>query len=123
MTDDPVEALWFLYTVSRRSLSKVAGRTRRTSALTYFHQALRSALERSNNIDTFMTVLEKTIDLDFTRDYKGDLPSRRAFVDLFSVLKKQGMLSFMPEITERERERRTEFAAEDKEEEEIGVRE
>jgi len=123
MTDDPFEALWFLYTVSRRSLAGIAGRSStRTSTLTYFHQAIKSALGRSNNVDTFLKALEKTIDLNFKQDYSGELPSRAAFETLFRVLKKQGMLSFMPQLTGRDAERRREFAAEDKAEEETNVR-
>jgi hypothetical protein len=119
MTDDPFEALWFLYTVSRRSLAGIAGRSStRTSTLTYFHQAIKSALGRSNNVDTFLKALEKTIDLNFRLDYGSELPSRAAFEALFRVLKKQGMLSFMPQLTEREAERRREFAVEDEAEEE-----
>lgn len=123
MTDDPFEALWFLYTVSRRSLAGIAGRSStRTSTLTYFHQAIKSALGRSNNVDTFLKALEKTIDLNFKQDYSGELPSRAAFETLFRTLKKQGMLSFMPQLTEREAERRREFAAADEAEEETNVR-
>jgi len=121
MTDDPFEALWFLYAVSRRSLAGIARSTKRASILTYFHQAIKSSLGRSNNVDTFMKALEKTIDLNFKRDYSGELPSRAAFEALFRTLKKQGMLSFMPQLTEREAERRKEFAAEDEAEEETNV--
>jgi predicted ArsR family transcriptional regulator len=122
MTDDPFEALWFLYTVSRRSLAGIARRSStRTSTLTYFHQAIKSTLGRSNNVDTFLKALEKTIDLNFKQDYGDELPSREAFEALFRALKKQGMLSFMPQITEREAERRSEFAAEDEGEEEINA--
>ena len=118
MTDDPFEALWFLYAVSRRSLSEIARRSStRTSTLTYFHQAIKSALGRSNNVDTFLKALEKTIDLNFKQDYGSELPSRVAFEALFRTLKKQGMLSFMSQLTEREAERRREFAAEDEAEE------
>jgi len=122
MTDDPFEALWFLYTVSRRSLAGIARRSStRTSTLTYFHQAITSALGRSNNVDTFLKALEKTIDLNFKQDYGSKLPNRAAFEALFRTLKKQGMLSFMPQLTEREAERRSEFTTEDEEEEEINV--
>ena len=122
MTDDSFEALWFLYAVSRRSLAGIAGRSStRTSTLTYFHQAIKSSLGRSNNVDTFLKALEKTIDLNFKWDYGSDLPSRAAFEALFRVLKKQGMLSLMPQLTEREAERRKEFAAEDEAEEETNV--
>ena len=122
MTDDPFEALWFLYAVSRRSLAGIASRSStRTSTLTYFHQAIKSSLGRSNDVDTFLKALEKTIDLNFKQDYSGELPSRAAFEVLFRTLKKQGMLSFMPQLTEREAERRKEFAADDEAEEEINA--
>lgn len=122
MTDDPFEALWFLYTVSQRSLVGIARRSStRTSTLTYFHQAIKSALGRSNNVDTFSKALEKTIDLNFKQNYGGELPSRAAFEALFRVLKKRGMLSFMPRLTEREAERRRELAAGDEAEEETNV--
>lgn len=122
MTDDPFEALWFLYAVSRRSLAGIASRSStRTSTLTYFHQAIKSSLGRSNNMDTFLKALEKTIDLNFKHDYAGEFPSRAAFEALFRTLKKQGMLSFMPQLTEREAERRREFAADDEAEEEINA--
>jgi predicted ArsR family transcriptional regulator len=122
VTDDSFEALWFLYTVSRRSLAGIAGRSStRTSTLTYFHRAIRSTLGRSNNVDTFLKALEKTIDLNFRQEYEGELPSRAAFETLFRTLKKQGMLPFMPQLTEREAERRREFAAEDEAEEEVNV--
>jgi len=118
VTDDPFEALWFLYTVSRRSLAGIAKRSStRTSTLTYFQQAIRSALGRSNNVDTFLKALEKTIDLNFKQDYEGELPSREAFEAIFGTLKKQGMLSLMPQLTEREAERRRELATEDEAEE------
>jgi len=122
MIDDPFEALWFLYTISRRSLAVIARRSStRTSTLTYFHRAIRSALGRSNNVDTFLKALEKTIDLNFRQEYEGELPSRQAFEALFRTLKKRGMLSFMPQLTEREADRRSEFAAEHETEEENDV--
>jgi hypothetical protein len=116
MTDDPFEALWFLYNVSRRSLADIArSSTTRTSTLTYFHRAITSSLKRANNVDTFLKALEKTIELNFQRDYGEELPTRAAFETLFKVLKKQGMLSFMPQLTERDQERRAEFTAEEEE--------
>ena len=122
VTDDPFEALWFLYAVSRRSLAGIARRSStRTSTLTYFHQAIRSTLGRSNNVDTFLKALEKTIDLNFRQEYESELPSRQAFEVLFGTLKKQGMLSFMPQLTEWEAARRREFTAEDEAEEEANV--
>jgi hypothetical protein len=118
MSDDPFEALWFLYTVSQRSLSQIARRSStRTSTLTYFHQAIRSALGRSNNVDTFLKALEKTIELNFKQDYGDELPSREGFESMFRTLKKQGMLSFMPQLTEKEAERRSQFTDENAEEE------
>jgi hypothetical protein len=118
MSDDPFEALWFLYTVSQRSLSQIAKRSStKTSTLTYFHRAIRSALARSNNVDTFLKALEKTIELNFRQDYRDELPSRTAFESLFRTLKKQSMLSFMPQLTEKEAERRSQFADENAEEE------
>ena len=114
MTDDPFEALWFLYNVSRRSLAGIArSSSTRTSTLTYFHRAIASSLKRANNVDTFLKALEKTIELNFQRDYGWELPTRAAFEALFKVLKKQGMLSFMPQLTERDQERRAEFTAEE----------
>ena len=112
MTDDPFEALWFLYDVSRRSLTEIArSSTTRTSTLTYFHRAITSSLKRANNVDTFLKALEKTIELNFQRDYGGELPTRAAFEALFKVLKKQGMLPFMSQLTERDQERRAKFTA------------
>lgn len=70
MTDDAFEAFWFLYQACRRSLSDMAKRSStRTSALTYFHQAIKGALNRSNDVDTFVKAIETATDLDFSQKY------------------------------------------------------
>jgi len=113
MTDEAFEALWFLYSVSRRSLAQMAGRaSTRTSTLTYFHRAISSSLNRANNVDTFLRALERTVELNFDR-YEDELPSREAFELLFRTLKRKGMLPFMPQLTERVRERKSEAMTEE----------
>jgi len=109
MTDDAFEALWFLYQASRRSLAKMAGSSStRTSALTYFHQAIKGALNRSNDVDTFIKALELTTDLNFTQKYPDPLPSHAAMTILFEELKQHGTLAFMPKLVERVQERKIE---------------
>ncbi len=65
MTDDPFEALWYLYQVSRRNLSDLASRTKRKSHLTYFKEALDMAVARSNNADSFLRFWERALELNF----------------------------------------------------------
>jgi hypothetical protein len=107
MTDDAFEAFWFLYQANRRTLAKMAGSSStRTSTLTYFHQAVRGALNRSNDVDTFIKALELATDLNFSQNYEDPLPSPRAMSVLFSELKQHGTLAFMPKLVERVQERR-----------------
>ena len=109
MTDDAFEAFWFLYQASRRSLAKMAGSSStRTSTLTYFHQAVKSALNRANDVDTFIKAVELATDLNFSQTYTDSLPSHQAMTMLFAELKQHGTLAFMPRLVERVQERRTE---------------
>lgn len=102
MTEDAFEAFWFLYEASRRSLSKMAmSSSTRTSTLTYFHQAVKGALNRSNNVDTFIKAVELATDLNFSQYYGDALPSPAAFATLFTELKEHGTLAFMPKLVER----------------------
>jgi hypothetical protein len=104
MTDDPFDALWFLYHVARRDLGEMAGAgSTRVSALTHFHHAIHSALQRSNDTDAFLRSLEKTIGLDFDRfgQYEFGFPAPESFVSLFTQLKKHGVLYYMPRLIER----------------------
>lgn len=114
MTDDAFEAFWFLYSVSRRTLSQMASKSStRTSTLTYFHQAVRGALSRANDVDTFIKAIEQATDLSFTANYEEPLPSRQAMEELFRELQRHGTLAFMPRLVEREKERRAQFEEED----------
>ena len=113
MTDDPFEALWYLYQVSRRNLSDMASRTRRKSHLTYFKEALDMAVARSNNPDAFLKFWERALELDFKKDYAFPLPSQAAFAALFQKLKRQGSLSFMPQLNERAQQLPAEEAGEE----------
>ena len=107
MIDEPFEAFYFLYTVSRRNLAKMAGRSStRTSTLTYFHNTIKSALARANDPDTFLKWFESALDLDFTQNYVDPLPTRAAFAKLFQELKQHGTIAFMPALIERVRERK-----------------
>ena len=107
MIDEPFEAFYFLYSVSRRNLSKMAGRSStRTSTLTYFHNSVRSALARANDPDTFLKWFESALDLDFTQNYEDPLPSSAAFATLFRELKQHGTIAFMPSLIERVRARK-----------------
>ena len=107
MTDDAFEAFWFLYQSCRRSLAGMAGSSRtRTSAPTYFHQAVTGALNRSNDMDTFIKALEAATEMHFSQKYADPLPSPEAMNTLFSELKQHGTLAFMPRLVERIRERR-----------------
>ena len=101
MTDDPFEALWYLYQISRRNLSDMASRTKRKSHLTYFKEAVDMAIARSNNTDAFLKFWERAMELDFKVDYGFLLPSQQAFAGLFQKLKRQGSLYFMPQLNER----------------------
>ncbi len=107
MTDDAFEAFWFLYQACRRSLARMAGSSStRTSTLTYFHQALKGALNRSNDVDTFVKAIELATDLNFSQHYADPLPSPAAMETLFDELRQHGTLAFMPRLVERVRERR-----------------
>ncbi len=107
MIDDAFEAFWFLYQASRRSLSQMASSSStRTSTLTYFHQAVKGALNRSNDVDTFIKALEHTTDLHFSQNYPDPLPSHEAMTTLFHELKQHGTLAFMPQLVERVQERK-----------------
>ena len=107
MTDDAFEAFWFLYQASRRSLAKMAmSSSTRTSTLTYFHQAIKGALNRSNDVDTFIKAIEVATDLSFSQHYTDPLPSRSAIATLFTELKQHGTLAFMPKLVERVQERK-----------------
>jgi|WetSurMetagenome_2_1015567.scaffolds.fasta_scaffold268174_2 hypothetical protein len=107
MTDDAFEAFWFLYQACRRSLTKMASSSStRTSTLTYFHQAVKGALSRSNDVDTFIKALELATDLSFSQRYEDPLPSSAAMQTLFSELKQHGTLAFMPRLVERVQERK-----------------
>ena len=88
MTKEPFEAFFFLYSVSRRNLARMAGRSStRTSTLTYFHNTIKSALARANDPDTFLKWFENALDLDFSQHYADPLPSDKAFATLFQELK------------------------------------
>jgi hypothetical protein len=107
MTDDAFEAFWFLYQASRRSLAKMASSSStRTSTLTYFHQAVKGALSRSNDVDTFIKALELATDLSFSQRYEDPLPSSAAMQTLFAELKQHGTLAFMPRLVDRVQERK-----------------
>src|SRR5262245_40023592 len=106
MSDDAFEAFWFLYQSCRRSLAKMAmSSSTRTSTLTYFHQAVKGALNRSNNLDTFIKAIELATDLNFSQHYADPLPSQSALETLFTELKQHGTLAFMPKLVERVQER------------------
>ncbi len=110
MTGDAFEAFWFLYSAAQRNLSKMArSSSRKTSTLTYFHQAVRGALNRANNVDTFIKAIEQAADLDFSQNYDDPLPSREAMEELFSELQRHGTLAFMPQLVERVQERKADF--------------
>jgi hypothetical protein len=107
MTDDAFEAFWFLYEACRRSLTRMAkSSSTRTSTLTYFHQAVKGALNRSNDVDTFIKAVELAADLNFSQYYGDALPSSAAFAVLFAELKQHGTLAFMPKLVERVQERK-----------------
>ena len=107
MTDDAFEAFWFLYQACRRSLGSMArSSSTRTSTLTYFHQAVKGALNRSNNVDTFIKAIEAATDLSFSQNYAEPLPSPVAMRNLLKELKQHGTLAFMPRLVERVRELR-----------------
>ena len=107
MTDDAFEAFWFLYEASRRNLTGMAMSSRtRTSTLTYFHQAVKGALNRSNDVDTFIKAIETTTELHFSQHYADQLPSPTAMATLFTELKEHGTLAFMPSLVERVQVRR-----------------
>ncbi len=113
MTDDPFEALWYLYQVSRRNLSDMASRTKRKSHLTYFKEALDMAVARSNNADSFLKFWERALELDFKTNYEYALPSQQAFEALFQKLRRQGSLCYMPQLNERVQQSPTEEPAEE----------
>ena len=107
MTDDSFEAFWFLYQACRRSLARMASSSStRTSTPTYFHQAVKGALGRSNNVDTFVKAIEAATDLNFSRQYADPLPSAEAMLTLIAELKQHGTLAFMPRLIERSQERK-----------------
>jgi hypothetical protein len=107
MTDDQFEAFWFLYQACRRSLSNMArSSSTRTSAPTYFHQAVKGALNRSNDVDTFIKAMEAATDLHFSQQYADPLPSTAAMEAMFVELKEHGTLAFMPRLVERIQKRR-----------------
>jgi hypothetical protein len=107
MTEDAFEAFWFLYQACRRNLSRMAmSSSTRTSTLTYFHQAVKGALNRSNNVNTFIKAIEATTDLHFSQHYADPLPSPAAMETLFAELQQHGTLAFMPKLVERVQERR-----------------
>jgi hypothetical protein len=117
MTDDAFEGFWFLYQACRRSLARMArSSSTRTSTLTYFHQAVKGALNRSNDVDTFVKAIEVATDLNFSRRYADPLPSAEAMAELFSELKQHGTLAFMPRLVERVQEREVTVDYEDEEE-------
>jgi hypothetical protein len=96
-----------LYQAGRRSLAKMASSSStRTSTLTYFHQAVKGALSRSNDVDTFIKALELATDLNFSQRYEDPLPSSAAMWTLFAELKQHGTLAFMPRLVERVQERK-----------------
>ena len=115
MTDDAFEAFWFLYQVCRRSLGRMAkSSSTRTSTLTYFHQAVKGALNRSNDVDIFIKAIETATDLSFSQRYADPLPSEEAMATLFTELKQYGTLAFMPRLVGRVQQRkRTEEGQED----------
>ncbi len=111
MTDDAFEAFWFLYQACRRSLGKMAmSSSTRTSTLTYFHQAVKGSLNRSNDVDTFIKAMELATDLSFSQRYADPLPSPLALEALFTELKQHGTLAFMPKLVERVQERKETMA-------------
>jgi cysteinyl-tRNA synthetase len=115
MTDDAFEAFWFLYQACRRSLAKMAmSSSTYTSTLTYFHQAVKGALNRSNDVDTFINAIEAATDLNFTQHYDDPLPTAEAMAALFAELKQHSTLAFMPRLVERVQERK--LPTDDKEE-------
>jgi len=115
MTDDPFDALWYLYQTSQRSLKEMAKNKKRDrkSHLTYFKEALDMAVARSNNPDAFLKFWERALELDFKKDYGFPLPSQAAFAALFQKLKRQGSLSFMPQLNERVQQLPAEEAGEE----------
>ncbi len=115
MTDDPFEALWYLYQISRRSLGEMAARTRRKSRLTYFKEALDMAVARSNNPEAFVKFWERALELNFKADYESPLPSEQAFMTLFQKLKRQGSLFYMPQLNERVQQLSTDESTEEEE--------
>lgn len=78
----------------------------RTSTPTYFHQAVKGALNRSNDVDTFIKAIEAATDLNFSQQYSDPLPSSAAMAKLFTELKQHGTLAFMPRLVERIQERK-----------------
>lgn len=107
MTDDAFEAFWFLYQACRRSLARMAmSSSTYTSTLTYFHQAVKGALNRSNDVDSFVKAMELATDLNFSQRYADPLPSSAAMATLFTELKQHGTLAFMPKLVKRVQERK-----------------
>jgi hypothetical protein len=105
MTDDAFEAFWFLYQATRRNLAKMAGSSStRTSKLTYFHQAVKGALNRSNDVDAFVKAIELATELSFSQNYEYPLPTSTGLEKLFIELKQHGTLAFMPRLIEREQQ-------------------
>ncbi len=104
MTNDEFEALWFLFHVSKRDLGEMARKgASKTSTLTHFNTAIHSALHRSNDTDTFLRSMEKTVRLNFDKfdEYPHDYPAQEAFDKLFKELKKHSLLYYMPRLVER----------------------
>jgi len=89
----------------------------RTSVPTYFHQAVKGALNRSNDVDTFIKAVEAATDLNFTQRYADPLPSAKAMATLFAELKQHGTLAFMPRLVERIQERKPPVDDKEKKEE------
>lgn len=115
MTDDPFDALWYLYQISKRNLKDMAARTKRKSHLTYFKEALDMAMARSNNVESFLRFWERALELDFKADYGLPLPSQKAFAELYTNVKRRGSLYYMPQLNERAQQSPAEEASEEEE--------
>jgi len=105
MTDEAFEALWFLYHITERELGEIARKgASKTSTLTHFHHAIHSALQRSNDTDTFIRALEKTVGLNFKQEYAHEFPTPESFAVLFRQLKKHSVLYYMAQLMDRARQ-------------------
>ncbi len=109
MTDDAFEAFWFLYESSQEQLidlvKKAHGSGGSKSHITFFNEAIRGALNRSNDTDEFLKAIEQSLELRFYQSRADPLPSQTAMATLFSELKQHGTLAFMPKLVERVQER------------------